>query len=307
MKNIIEFREFINKVKNFNLITEENQYDKLIFFDKNIVDTICDINFEIKNLLNDSSFDDENVYFKGGVARLALITYIENKNINEPIRDIDLVYINENINNYFNFRDSDIEKYYDVEYIENFDKYFKSRDITLNEVLLRPDKLICTRRAYRDVLNYSINPKSNDISSRMFSRMLLFAARYNYNISKNIEMTNNIYPFDFLVCLLKAYELGIESDYFYICKDYNVTDEYDLKDWLFYLLNNVFNFNLFGRDKLIVKDLKDFTSEKLNTLYEYYPSLKDEVDKINLDYDEDYSNFLTKPNRNKINKNKHFF
>lgn len=97
------------------------------------------------------------------------------------------------------------------------------------------------------------------------------------------------------------------SQYFYICKDYNVTNQYELKDWLFYLLNKVDNFNLFGRDVLIVKDLIDFTSEELNILYEYYPSLKDEVDKINLDYDEDYSNFLTKPNRNKINKNKHFF
>jgi hypothetical protein len=305
--NILEFRNLINKVKNFSIITESNQYDKLIFFDKNIVNEIKEINPDIKNILNKYSFKSDNVFFKGGVARTALLSYVRNKNISNDIRDIDLVYIGEDYSDFHKLRGENLEEYSDMEYIETFEDYFKSRDITLNEVLINNNKLICTRRAFRDIENYLINAKTNDLSSRLLARMLLFAVRYDYDVIKNFKLYE-AYPFDFLVCLLKAYELGIEFDYFDICKTYNITNNHSLSEWLYKLLNSVYDFSLFGRDKLIAKDLINFNEDKLNELYEFYPDLKQEVDKINLtEIDEDLlKKYLKKSNRNKFNKKNPF-
>lgn len=182
------------------------------------------------------------------------------------------------------------------------DNYFKTRDVTLNEVLLRPNSLIFTRRAYRDMVNKKVNAKKINIDSRLGSRILLFACRYGYKISNVVNFNGN-YSFDFLVCLLKAYELNIEYKYYDICKEYQIIEQtINYSEWLIKLLTDVYSFNLYGREKLIAKDILNNDKDILDELYSNYPELKKEVDK--LDFKSDvlfyYKNVLKKKNGKKI-------
>lgn len=300
-----DMRNMIDKVKNFKeYINEENQNNKLIIVnDTNSINRIKDNNKDLRFILNNDIFNDKNVYLKGGVSRIGLETYIYGYS-NDLVRDIDYCFIGE-------YKDYKPVFYYnkfntDVDYEgTSLDDYFKSRDVTINQVLLRPDILIFTRRAYRDFTEEKINPMTNILYSRMTSRVLLFCCRYGFTISDNIKIDSDQNEFDYLVCLLKAYELNLSNEYFSICKKYNITKSYSLSEWLFYLLSNVYNFNLFGRDKLIANDI--LMNDNRKELYEFYPDLKKEVDAINIDNEKDYIMYIKKKNRNNIKKNKELY
>lgn len=277
---------------------ESKQYNKLVSLKHDDINEIRKNNNKLNTILNNSIFKNKNIYIKGGVARLALQIYL-NDYTDDFIRDIDYCYIG----NHDEYSNIDFNEEVDYEG-ESINHYFKSRDITLNEVLLRPNIFIFTRRAYRDFNNEKINPKTNHIDSRLYSRVLLFSARYDYVVSNEIH-SQYIIEFDFLVCLLKAYELNIEEKYFLICKKHYVTDHNTLSDWLIDLLTSVYDFDLFGRDKYIAKDIVGNNDKNiLNNLYKKYPNLKKEVKKIDFDnIDADYSLYLKKPNR--INNKKY--
>jgi hypothetical protein len=294
-------------VKDF--LIEKHQYDNLITLGKKEVNYIRSLNRDIDNQLNSlkNFFKDENFYFKGGVARLALQIYINKENANDYIRDADYVYIGKynNLDNLTRDLAKDLENYninwvaflHEVEHIDTFKEYFTTRDLTMNEVLLRPDKLIFTRRAYKDIVDKQINPKALKIYTRLSPRLLLFACRYNFNIKDNIQLEFD--DFNILVCLLKAYELNIEEKYFYMLKKYTNTPEHNLNEFLFNLLISISGFILAGREKNIIKDL--INNENLEKLYDLYPEIEEEVKKINFnEKDIDfYLPLLRKPNRNK--------
>jgi hypothetical protein len=299
MKDLKKFiattiREYLNE-QYFYVIKENNQYNNLVTL--NQIDEIRSKNNDLDKILRNGIFKNKGIYLKGGVARLALSVYY-GFNDDSVIRDVDYCFI------------GDYEEYLKIEDSINLDidyegatinEYFKNRDVTLNEVLLRPNILIFTRRAYRDFEKNIINPKANVVSSRLASRLLLFSARYDYNIplSINIEV-NEMYSFDFLVCLLKAYELGVQQKYYHICREYGITDDSSLSEWLVFLLEDVYNFSLFGREKYIAYDISTLINIR-KELYVMYPELKKEIQKINMD-DDYYLNYLKKKNR--INKTK---
>jgi hypothetical protein len=288
-----DLRNFIkNSIR--ECLNEQNQYSNLVTL--NQINNIKGKNNYLDNILRDEVFKNKGVYLKGGVARLALSIYYE-FNDDSVIRDVDYCFIGD-YKEYQKIKD-DIDL--DIDYEgDTIDGYFKNRDVTLNEVLLRPDILIFTRRAYRDFEKNIINPKTNIVSSRLASRLLLFVARYNYNIPLSVDINDNtVDSFDFLVCLLKAYELGIQQKYYTICKEY-VTLYYTLPEWLAFLLEDVYNFSLYGREKFIAHDISTLSNIS-KELYVTYPELKKEVQKINLN-DDDYLNYFKKKNR--INKTK---
>lgn len=286
----MEIRKFI-KTTIREYLNEQNQYNKLVFVQKNNVDRIRTINNELNQLLKNNIFNNKNIYLKGGVARNALETYLYDDNTS-IIRDVDYCYIGD-ISNY-----DKLNTNLDVDYEgETIDEYFKNRDVTINEVLLRPDILIFTRRAYRDFNNNKINPKTIFINSRLYSRMLLFSIRYNYEIIDNIDIENiELYDFDFLVCLLKAYELNIEYEYYYICRKNNITKAHNLSEWIVDLLSNVYDFDLYGREKYIAKEFLTYDGVKTSELYKQYPNLEIEVKKLDFD-DTDFSKYMKKNNR----------
>ncbi len=292
-------------------LIKENQYDKYIVLGKDVIDRIRKINPPINKELSSSVFNSSNVYAKGGAARLALLIYCELDNNgglhgNDIIRDSDFVYLGE----YDDYqKDYPIYRDYDVDYEgETFEKYFNRRDITLNEVLLRPDKLMFTRRAYRDAMKNVVNPsKGNDkkygLNDRLAARMFLFASRYGYKPVDSFKFNCDDYDaFDFLVCLLKAYELGIEVKFFNLFKEY--CNEFDsLSDWLAFLMVNTGGFNYYGRENGLINDLSSVSDSELKSeleekVYPEYPELKKAVDKLNIDDESDYfKHYLTKHNR----------
>jgi hypothetical protein len=292
-------------------LIKENQYDNYIVLDKKIVDRIREINPAINKELSSSVFGVSNIYAKGGAARLALLIYCELDNNgglhgNDVIRDSDFVYLG----SYDDYQ-KDYEKYrdYGVDYEgETFEKYFSRRDITLNEVLLSPTKLMFTRRAYRDAMKNVVNPsKGNDsrygVDDRLAARMFLFAARYGYKPVDSFKFNcNNYNTFDFLVCLLKSYELGIQDKFFNLFKEY--CDEFSsLSDWLAFLMINTGGFDYYGRENGLVNDLSSVSDSELKselekTVYPEYPELKKAVNKLNIDDESDYfKHYLTKYNR----------
>jgi len=272
----------------FEYLVEANQYDNLVVIHK--VDQIRAVHRKLDDMLSDGIFKHKGVYIKGGAARIALGIYF-NKSIDTIIRDVDYCFIGDHTQYLKLINKTKLDVSYEADTIAN---YFKSRDITLNEVLISPNVLICTRRAYRDYDRKVINPKHNYLKSRMVSRILLFAARYGYTIPPSIESAY-IYDFDFLVCLLKAYEIGIQEKYYLICRKYGITDEASLPEWLSYLLQSVYEFALDGREKYIAKDIAALKDVE-KTLYNMYPDLKREVEDLNI-HDENYLTFFKKRNR----------
>jgi hypothetical protein len=282
--NVIQLVE--NIVKEY---LNENKYSNLIKLEKNVVDEIREKHSSLNKILSDKIFDKNNIYLKGGGARAGLIMYLNNEY--DIIRDVDYVYVGpykEYMNNidYFNGN---------VDYEgDSIDNYMKNRDVTINEILLSRNYLIFSRRALRDYKKESIVPKQKYISSRLYSRMLLFSAKYNYNLNFN----NLIFDYDdkdnfnLFICLLKAYELNIEYKYFDLCKKYDLTNNiYYISDWIYYLLDDMYGFDFYGREKLIIKDI--IHNRNFEKIYDKFPELKYEVDAINLN-DIDYINYIKK-------------
>lgn len=290
MEKDMKLRKFIaTTIREY--LNEQNQYNKLVFVQKNNVDIIRTINYGLNELLNNHIFNDKNIYLKGGAARKALEIYLYGDST-DIIRDVDYCYIGD-VSNYDELKTNEHVDYEG----ETIDDYFKNRDVTINEVLLRPDLLIFTRRAYRDFNNNKIIPKTIFINSRLYSRMLLFSIRYGYAIIDNIDIKNvEIFDFDFLVCLLKAYELNMEYEYYNICRKNNITKASNLSEWLVDLLSNVYSFDLYGREKYIAKEFLAYDGVKTSELYKQYPNLGIEVKKLDFN-DTDFSKYMKKNNR----------
>jgi hypothetical protein len=285
------------------ILREKNQLNKIVQLNKDTVDIIRKNNYKLDTILSNKIFTNPNIFIKGGVARIAFQNYLGDYS-DLSVRDIDYCYLGDYKEYITIFRD--IEKLIGdrLYYEHNINYYFNNRDITFNEVLLRPDGLWVTRRAIRDYNNQVINPKAKYVSSRIYSRLLLFAVRYGFKVPEDVVLDDDLNTFQFLLCLLKSYEIGIEQKYYKICKDHRIADENNVSEWLVYLLNNQYFFDLNGREKYLATKLidADVSEEELIYLYKKYPKLKIEVDEINFN-DQDYLMFFSKRNRNeKINK-----
>ena len=293
-------------------LLREGSYDKPVKYGKDIVDRIREINPSIDKELNDSIFSKyDKVYCKGGAARLALLIFCDIDNNgglhgSDVIRDSDFVYIGD--------YNKDVDGT-DIEFSKSYEEYFSDRDITLNEVLLSPTELIFTRRAYRDAKKEVINPVSNYygsdkmIDGRLLARMFLFASRYGYKpvatLKYEYDENDSYINFETLVCLLKAYELGIEDKYFRMFKEYCGNFNFnDFGSWLVSLITSV-DFDFYGREDLLINDLSKINDSEIegylnNSFYQKYPELKKKVNRLQLD-DNDFNEYLTKPNRGEQN------
>ena len=112
------------------------------------------------------------------------------------LRDIDLVLVGgdseelETISDLLSKNSVDA----DIELIDSADQYFNSRDISINEALLRPDSLHFSDKAKRDALRQQAVPtqyefkKYMDVSPKVALRNVLIAIRerVNYRLSPDI-------------------------------------------------------------------------------------------------------------------------
>jgi len=285
----------------------EGSYNKLITIDRDIIEKLAKLNTNLANELNKEIYlVDENIYAKGGAARLALLLYVDMINDvdhhkNDVIRDSDFVYIGD-YDNYIkvtsNFVNNDNDE---IDYEgKNFSEYFNSRDISLNEVLLNRNKFIFTRRALRDASRKVINPSKpnySEISSRLSSRILLFASRYDSDISPNIKLSYNE-SFIYLIALLKAYELGISNKFFELCNKYVINFK-SVGEWL--LKDLIPQSNIEFNDKQAEEIANDIYNQKddeaIKSIFKYHPNIAKIVKSFDIYDENDFKEYMVKPNR----------
>lgn len=282
----------------------ESAMDKIITLSKDKVDIIRKRSFTINNLLSNSIFKKyDNLWLKGGISRLALMLYLNQDVDDSDVRDIDTVaFFNDYNDDYYNFSK---EEFYGIDVERTTmtpENFLLSTDFSFNSVLLRPDKMIFTRRAYKSILDKKIKKKDDLLSyvqdERGAARLLLFAARYGYRIPNEVKFKKIEDGFEFLIVTLKAYELGIQNKFFNLLKKYNL----NLKssNIIMFLLNLLKKNNYFtiGDDRihLLYKDLinNDKNIEDIKHL------LSDEIKNAlkNFEYQNDIpKNILRKFNR----------
>lgn len=177
-------------------------------------------------------------YFKGGVARDALINHFTPSYITrstKPVMDYDFVVFGDDVewnDGYgeeeviFNDEQYDefdrLHKLGDVERHWSVEEYFKSRDNTLNQALLGQEGLYFTNEAKRSACSLSIGMTSDD-RPRAVLRNILFALRYGHTLPK-VDIRKALkeaFVIDQLITLLKAYRLGLEVDFYMILAKHN--------------------------------------------------------------------------------------
>lgn len=167
----------------------------------------------------------------GGVARSIAREIITGER--EPIRDIDLVNITDEEGNSEvdeDTLDSLSRKYMPDDYAfghgmgnDTLDHYFKTRDFTINQSLIKDGKLIVSNFAYNDFQENIIRPTyfehpydGDDISSRLFLKALMMRGvlsqiSNSIPLIEDMERPEYISSFDTALFLNKAMSRGAET------------------------------------------------------------------------------------------------
>jgi hypothetical protein len=186
--------------------------------------------------------DDFNLLafkFKGGLARASLAGVLGSDNVS--VRDIDACVV----------ADDYIDRPNDMWEISrdytSHDNYFRTRDFTMNEVLLEPEidgtfTLTASLEAIIDYLNGVICPtvfEQQDplLSSRIIARSIRFAAEQMHS-GRNVKLAippaveDELGVFDIALQLIRALESGSENEYLLLLHNlrYVPDDIYDMAD-----------------------------------------------------------------------------
>lgn len=178
-----------------------------------------------------------NLWIKGGGARDALLTFYADRaegyeRATRSMRDIDLVLIGgtpadkaqliQQFGGVIKAEDLDI-------LASNLGQYFKTRDVGINEVALRPEVMVFTTKALNDLARGTVNPsggefnpKWQDFTPRVGLRSVLFALRERMDFPKNPMLAEAIAaarPFDLLIHLYKAFDTGVEDEFYSAVRD----------------------------------------------------------------------------------------
>ena len=111
----------------------------------------------------------------------------------------------------------------DTELIPSLRKYFRTRDLVVNEALLLPGKLLASRRALQAAAAEEVRPSAfeynqyyKDVGYRTGVRGLLMAVRMGYQPSRLIETAaRQSCGFDLAIVLMKAVEVGVLDQFFH--------------------------------------------------------------------------------------------
>jgi hypothetical protein len=193
-------------------------------------------------------------YFKGGVAREALIHHFTPDYMtrqHKPLMDLDFIVFGDDVelNDWgvddviFTAEQEDeyfrLNKLGDVETHWSIPEYFKTRDNTLNQVLLGTEGLYYTTKAKRSACSLSVD-MADDIRPRTVLRNILFALRYGHTLPKaDITIAlKEAFVIDLLIPLLKAYRLGLEVEFYNTLARYSrpIRSHGDSDEYLVWLL-----------------------------------------------------------------------
>jgi len=104
--------------------------------------------------------------FKGGASRLALLAALGKNTKNRVPRDLDIFRVGSEANQddlkvAKQFMPDDYKHGSGVELVADYEQYLKTRDLTINQVALIEDQLICSYAAIEDTLNYILRPTAH--------------------------------------------------------------------------------------------------------------------------------------------------
>lgn len=167
----------------------------------------------------------------GGVARSIAREIITGER--EPIRDIDLINITDEEGNSevdYNTLDELSRKFMPDDYTfdhgvrnDTLDHYFRTRDFTVNQSLIKDGKLIVSDFAYNDFQENIIRPTffehpydGDDISSRLFLKALMMRSVFSQisdsiPLIEDMEQPEYIGSFDIALFLNKAMSRGART------------------------------------------------------------------------------------------------
>ncbi len=167
----------------------------------------------------------------GGVARSIAREIITGER--EPIRDIDLINITDEEGNSevdYDSLDELSRKFMPDDYTfdhgvgnDTLDHYFRTRDFTVNQSLIKDSKLIVSNFAYNDFQENIIRPTyfehpydGDDISSRLFLKALMMRSVFSQisdsiPLIENMEQPEYIGSFDIALFLNKAMSRGART------------------------------------------------------------------------------------------------
>ena len=167
----------------------------------------------------------------GGVARSVAREIITGER--EPIRDIDLINITDEDGNSevdYDSLDELSRKFMPDDYTfghsvgnDTLDHYFRTRDFTVNQSLIKDGKLIVSNFAYNDFQENIIRPTyfehpydGDDISSRLFLKALMMRSVFSQisnsiPLIENMEQPEYIGSFDIALFLNKAMSRGAKT------------------------------------------------------------------------------------------------
>jgi DNA topoisomerase IB len=173
-----------------------------------------------------------NLWVKGGGARDALMNFYADhaagyQRATRSMRDIDLVLIGgtiaEKVALLSQFEGTVKPEDLDIR-AASLGQYFKTRDVGINEVALRPDFMLFTDKAVNDIHRGVVNPSGGsfdpewqNLSPRVGLRSVLFALREGLNPFDNQlvgEAVLSARPFDLLLHLYKAFDTGVPDEFY---------------------------------------------------------------------------------------------
>ena len=214
-------------------------------------------------------FDTNDLWIKGGAARNTLSTYINDtvnsgkhyRLISEPEspRDLDVILIKPSIEQETKVKDL-LRNVCDITTVNSINDFFSSSDVDINQVLLRPDRMLFTTKAEEGFKNKIIKSKKfyTYESDWIVLRAILFSLRENLDINLDIRNdVRNANYFALLVHLFKAYSSNLQEDFFKILKKYRDDIAFNnVDDYLLFLLDNVDGFRLTDEHQKIVDEIK---------------------------------------------------
>jgi DNA topoisomerase IB/2'-5' RNA ligase len=178
-----------------------------------------------------------NLWVEGGGARDALLTFYADRaegyeRATRSMRDIDLVLIGGTLADKAQL----LRQFGGVIKAEDLDiraaslgQYFKTRDVGINEVALRPEVMVFTTKAVNDLVRGTVNPsggefdpKWQDFTPRVGLRSVLFALREGLDFPTNPMLREAVAaarPFDLLIHLYKAFDTGVEDEFYAVVRD----------------------------------------------------------------------------------------
>lgn len=166
-----------------------------------------------------------NWWIKGGAARSTLTSYLRRRMEPavqwepEETRDYDILIVRDQVplEDVVSLFGGDVEEQ-DIEFAPSMESYLRTRDLGINEVALRPDRMVCSLKAINDFMKNTVAPSGHEggphMRYRVALRGLLIAAREGLEPSPRFyPVAGDASPFDLLIHLFKAYETGVEDTY----------------------------------------------------------------------------------------------